>query len=47
MNESTTIEIRFKPQAADISADELALLDSILPDLILAMMQSEEERETD
>lgn len=42
MNESTTIEIRFKPQSAAISADELALLESILPDLILAMMQADE-----
>lgn len=45
MNESTTIEIRFKPQSAVISTDELALLESILPDLILAMMQAEEEQE--
>ena len=45
MNESTTVEIQFKPQSAVISADELALLESILPDLIHAMMQAEEERE--
>ena len=41
MNESIQTEIRFKPQAAVISADELALLESILPDLIHAMMQAE------
>ncbi|MGC2457945.1 MAG: hypothetical protein WA435_08115 [Gallionellaceae bacterium] len=42
MNESLQIEIRFKPQAADISPDEIALLESILPDLIHSMMQAEE-----
>lgn len=42
MNESINIEIRFKPQAAVISADELALLESIMPEIILAMMQAEE-----
>lgn len=42
MNESTTIEIRFKPQSAVISADELALLESVLPELLLAIMQAEE-----
>ena len=47
MNESKHIEIRFKPQAAVISTDELALFESILPEIIHAMMQLEEERETD
>lgn len=47
MNESIHIEIRFKPQAAVISPAELALLESILPDLIHAMMQATEEDETD
>jgi len=42
VNESTTIAIRFKPQSAVISADELTLLESILPELLLAMMQTEE-----
>ena len=41
MNESIQTEIRFKPQSAAITADELALLESILPDLIHAMMQAE------
>lgn len=39
MNESIQTEIRFKPQAAIISTEEIALLESILPDLIHAMMQ--------
>jgi len=47
VNESIQTEIRFKPQAAVISADELALLESILPDLIHAMMQAEEMPEAD
>lgn len=47
MNESIHIEIRFKPQAAVITADELALLESILPDLIHAMMQVEELNDND
>lgn len=47
MNESIQTEIRFKPQAAVISADELALLESILPDLIHAMMQAEELNDDD
>ena len=41
MNESLSIDIRFKPQAAVISHDELALLESVLPDLICSMMQAE------
>ena len=46
MNETLSITIRFKPQAAVINPDELALLESILPELIHAMMQAA-ERETD
>ncbi|HUW45453.1 MAG TPA: hypothetical protein VMW50_06625 [Dehalococcoidia bacterium] len=42
MNESIQTKIRFKPQLAVISADELALLESILPEIILAMIQAEE-----
>ena len=42
MNESIQTEMRFKPQAAVISADEVALLESILPEIIHAMMQAEE-----
>ena len=41
MNESITTKIQFKPQAAVISTDELALLESILPELIYAMMHIE------
>lgn len=44
MNESMIIEIRFKNQFAAITADELALLESILPELIHAM-QAEENLE--
>lgn len=42
MNESTTIEIRYRPQSAVISADELALLESVLPELIHAMCHAVE-----
>lgn len=44
VNESITIEIRFKPQVAGdvILPDELELLESILPELILALIQVEE-----
>lgn len=38
VDESTDIEIRFKPQA-EIQPDELALLESILPELLIALMQ--------
>ena len=41
VNESTTIEIRFKPEADTVSADEIALLESILPELIHAMIQAQ------
>jgi hypothetical protein len=47
VNESIQTEIRFKPQAAVISTDELALLESILPEIIHAMMQQVEAQETD
>ena len=42
MNESIQTEIRFKPQTAVVSADEVALLESILPEIIHAMIQAEE-----
>ena len=45
MNESIQTEMRFKSQAAVISTDELALLESILPEIILAMIQAEELNE--
>lgn len=42
MNESTTIEIRFNSQAVDaISTDELALIESILPELIRELVQEQ------
>lgn len=43
MNESTTIEIQFKITAAGdaILTDELALLESILPEIIREIMQAE------
>jgi hypothetical protein len=41
VNESIQTKIRFKPQSAMISTDEIALLESILPDVIHAMMQAE------
>jgi hypothetical protein len=43
VNESIDIEIRFKPQAAGniLLLGELELLESILPELILAMIQAE------
>jgi hypothetical protein len=44
VNESTIVEIRYKPQSTLISAAELALLESILPDLILAMQAEEQEQ---
>jgi hypothetical protein len=46
VNESIHIKILFKP-AAVISADEVALLESILPEIIKAMMQAEELNEDD
>lgn len=42
MNESITTEIRFNAAADAITPDELALLESILPEIILGMMQTEE-----
>jgi len=47
VNESIHTEMRFKPQAAVITADEVALLESILPEIILAMMQAEELNDDD
>jgi hypothetical protein len=47
VNESIQTEIRFKPAADHITADELALLESILPEIIHAMMQVEAMSETE
>jgi hypothetical protein len=42
VDESTDIEIRFNVQAADsVLPDELALIESILPDLIRELMQDD------
>ena len=46
MNESTNIEILFNSQAVDvISADELALIESILSDLIRELMYELDEQD--
>ena len=47
MNESTHIEIRFKSQAVVVSPAEVSLLESILPEIIHAMMQAEALNEDD
>ena len=48
MNESTTIEIRFNSQAAEtVTSDELALIESILPDLIQLMHELDEQTEAE
>lgn len=46
MNESIQIEIRFK-SAAVVSPAEIALLESILPEIIHAMMLAEEKNIAD
>jgi hypothetical protein len=43
VDESLTIEIRFKPAA--IPAAEINLLESILPEIIAEMMRLDAERE--
>lgn len=45
MNESTQTEIRFKSQSTIISTDEIALLESILPEIILAMMEAKADND--
>jgi hypothetical protein len=47
LDESTQIAVRFKPDAADIPAAEVALLESILPEIIRAMIQAEEISEAE
>lgn len=47
MNESIQTDVRFKTRAVAITPAEVALLESILPEIIHAMMQAEEENETD
>ena len=41
MNESLSVEIRFMSEAEIISPAEVSLLESILPEIIHAMMQAE------
>lgn len=40
MEQNSNLEIRFNTQAATISDEELALIESVMPELILAMMQN-------
>jgi hypothetical protein len=47
VNESIHAEIRFKSQAVVVSPAEVSLLESILPEIIKAMMQAEELHEED
>jgi len=43
VDQNSNLEIRFNAQAAaSISDAELALIESVMPDLILAMMQEDE-----
>lgn len=41
MNEQTAIEIRCHAHASDILSDELALIESVLPELLREMMQDD------
>lgn len=46
VDESTNIEIRFNSQAAEtVSPDELALIETILPDLINLMHELDEQED--
>jgi hypothetical protein len=47
VNESIFYEVRFKSAALEVSVEEIALLESVLPQIFLAMMQAEEENETE
>jgi len=40
VDQNSNLEIRFNTQAALISDEELALIESIMPELTLAMMQN-------
>jgi len=42
VSESISIEIRFNSESGGIPLSELALLESVLPEIIHAMMQVEE-----
>jgi hypothetical protein len=41
VSESLSVEIRFNSEAGGIPLSELVLLESILPEIIRAMMQAE------
>lgn len=41
MNEQTEIDIRFHAHASNILTDELALIESVLPELLREMMQDD------
>jgi hypothetical protein len=47
VSESIHTEIRFKSQAVVVSPAEVALLESILPEIIQAMIQAEALTEDD
>jgi hypothetical protein len=41
VNEQTAIEIRFHAHASNVLPDELALIESVLPELLKEMMQDD------
>lgn len=47
MVENSNLEIRFNAQniAASIQEEELVLIESVMPDLILAMMQEQQSED--
>ena len=47
MNETISIELYLKPQTVVIYPAEVALLESILPEIIKAMMQAEDQSEAE
>ena len=47
MNESNPTDCPVEPETAKVSLAELVLLESILPDIIQAMMQATDENEKD
>jgi len=47
MDEGIEIVVHFKPEAAQVLPAEIALLETILPEIIRAMMQAEEVAKTE
>ena len=47
MSESLSVQIRFNSEAGGIPLSELVLLESILPEIIHAMMQAEALNDND